>query len=164
MSQLQLDAINHIHEVLEHLEIPYWLFGGWAVDFYAGRVTREHSDIDIAIWLSDLDRTRRAFEEDRWEVAGISEEEGLLQLRKLTLCLDVTYVERDAATGAVYTPLPTGRGTWADSAFGDDLAELCGVRAHVVGLESLVSDKSEDRSDPITRSKDRADLAILQSL
>jgi hypothetical protein len=99
MSQLQLDAINHILEVLEHLEIPYWLFGGWAVDFYAGRVTREHSDIDIAIWLSDLDRTRRAFEEDRWEVAGISKEEGLLQLRKLTLCLDVTYVERDAATG-----------------------------------------------------------------
>jgi hypothetical protein len=31
----------------EH-DIAYWLFGGWAVDFHAGQVTREHGDIDIA--------------------------------------------------------------------------------------------------------------------
>jgi hypothetical protein len=164
MNHEQLDAIDHIRGLLGRLEIPYWLFGGWAVDFYAGGVTREHSDIDIAIWCSDLDRTTRALDQDGWRVALVSAEQGLLQLQKHAVCLDLTYLERDEATGSVYTPLPAGRGAWADDAFGEDLAELRGIRVRVVSLDSLVGDKSEDRSDPGTRAKDRADLAVLKEL
>ena len=36
--------------------IAYWLFGGWAVDFHAGRITRLHDDVDIAVWLEDVPR------------------------------------------------------------------------------------------------------------
>jgi hypothetical protein len=67
-------------------------------------------------------------------------------------------------TGEVYTPLPDARGTWAEGAFGDDMAELDGVRAHVVRLGSLISDKSEDRSDPMSAIKDHTDLVVLKSL
>jgi len=27
--------------------IDYWRFGGWAVDFYVGFVTRPHDDLDV---------------------------------------------------------------------------------------------------------------------
>jgi aminoglycoside-2''-adenylyltransferase len=46
----QLAALARLHEQLERHGIEYWLFGGWAVDFHAGSVTRPHDDLDIAVW------------------------------------------------------------------------------------------------------------------
>jgi aminoglycoside-2''-adenylyltransferase len=45
----QLAALARLHEQLERHGIEYWLFGGWAVDFHAGSVTRPHDDLDIAV-------------------------------------------------------------------------------------------------------------------
>src|SRR6266700_3678245 len=52
----QLAAFRRVQDALSAHEIEYWLFGGWAVDFYAGRITREHDDVDIAVWLNDHER------------------------------------------------------------------------------------------------------------
>jgi hypothetical protein len=35
----QLSALARVSDLLETAGIDYWLFGGWAVDFYAGSVT-----------------------------------------------------------------------------------------------------------------------------
>jgi Aminoglycoside-2''-adenylyltransferase len=160
----QLGAIGHLHDLLGRLGIPYWIFGGWAVDFHAGRVTRDHADIDMAVWFSDLERVKGALHQEHWEVAVDSLEYGYLELHHGPMRLDLTFLARNETTGEVYTPLPEGRGSWAEGAFGDDVAELEGVRARVVRLDSLISDKSEDRSDPVTAMKDRADLDVLNSL
>ena len=45
--------------------IAYWLFGGWAVDFYAGRITRPHVDVDIAVWLDDVPRIAALLDGER---------------------------------------------------------------------------------------------------
>jgi hypothetical protein len=50
----QLAALARLDGVLAKHGIPYWLFGGWAVDFHAGSVTRSHDDLDIAVWSKDL--------------------------------------------------------------------------------------------------------------
>jgi hypothetical protein len=50
----QLAALARLHEQLERHGIEYWLFGGWAVDFHAGSVTRPHDDLDIAVWQKRL--------------------------------------------------------------------------------------------------------------
>ncbi len=34
---------------------PWALCGGWAVDAWLGRVTRDHDDVDIAVFQDDLD-------------------------------------------------------------------------------------------------------------
>ena len=52
----QLVALGRVHELLQREGIEYWLFGGWAVDFYVGSVTRPHDDIDIAVWRSPARR------------------------------------------------------------------------------------------------------------
>ena len=46
--------------------IAYWLFGGWAVDFHAGRITRPHDDIDIAVWLEDVPRIAELLTNAGW--------------------------------------------------------------------------------------------------
>ena len=37
------------------MRVDFWLAGGWGVDFHLGRVTRSHSDIDIAANAGDAD-------------------------------------------------------------------------------------------------------------
>src|SRR5215813_9682224 len=50
-ASLQLSALAEVTESLQKAAIDYWLFGGWAVDFYVGSVTRLHDDVDLAIWF-----------------------------------------------------------------------------------------------------------------
>jgi hypothetical protein len=56
---------------------------------------------------------------------------------------------------------PFSRGTWHEGSFGEDEAELGGVRARVISLDALKVDKSTLHDDPRVVAKDRADLATL---
>jgi hypothetical protein len=56
VSDEQLGALRDVQEALDGAGIDCWLFGGWAVDFYAGEITRVHDDIDFAVWLDDHGR------------------------------------------------------------------------------------------------------------
>lgn len=41
------ETLFHILDFFEHMEVPYWLDGGWGVDILTGQQNREHRDIDI---------------------------------------------------------------------------------------------------------------------
>ncbi|PET57497.1 hypothetical protein CN514_15320 [Bacillus sp. AFS001701] len=43
----QLKILNEINTICLNLTFHLWLRGGWAIDFLLGKVTREHSDIDL---------------------------------------------------------------------------------------------------------------------
>jgi hypothetical protein len=156
----QLRALGRLHDLFEQQGIDYWVFGGWAVDLYAGRVTRPHADIDIAVLLSDLGRVDVLLRQADWHHAPQTGEDGYTQYVHEAARLDLAFLVRDD-DGVAYTPIESGRGDWPSGAFGHDDADLLGVRARVVSLSSLVSDKSEVRSDPSTRAKDQADVAVL---
>jgi Aminoglycoside-2''-adenylyltransferase len=55
-SKRQLANLKEAHNLLKAAGIPHWLAGGWAIDFLVGRVTRQHSDVDFAIWKDDWQR------------------------------------------------------------------------------------------------------------
>jgi hypothetical protein len=59
----QLALIAEVSAVARELDIDVWLRGGWAVDFFLGRVTREHLDIDFFTWRAGADRLVAALEE-----------------------------------------------------------------------------------------------------
>lgn len=46
--------------LLSTLTVPYWIIGGWAIDLAAGRVTRDHADVDIMV----LERDKHALWND----------------------------------------------------------------------------------------------------
>jgi hypothetical protein len=46
----QLEIIGDVAELARNLRIEVWLFGGWAMDFYFGEITRDHEDIDWFAW------------------------------------------------------------------------------------------------------------------
>ena len=156
----QLAALAELDHMLQSHGVAYWLFGGWAVDFHAGRVTRAHGDLDIAVWYDDRGRLAELLERQGWAHSPRADEDGYTGYERGTVGLEVAFLARDDR-GRVYTPLREGRGEWPNETFGDDFAELLGVRARVIRLGALVADKSVVREDPATAAKDRADLLSL---
>jgi hypothetical protein len=123
-------------------------------------VTREHGDIDVAVWHADFDRVDGLLRQDGWVRHEQPGEDGYTEYRQADLHLDMAFLARDA-DGGVYTPLKEGRGEWSVGAFDQGAIELMGVRARVVSVASLLADKSERRDDPSTGGKERADVAVL---
>ena len=156
----QLAALADLDAVLGRHAVAYWLFGGWAVDFHAARVTREHGDIDIAVWADDSARLATLLHGAGWMHRPETGEDGYTCYERRGLRLEDAFPARDQA-GRVYTPLRDGRGEWPANSFGADVAQLRGVRAHVVSRDALIADKSVLRSDAEAAAKDRADVASL---
>jgi hypothetical protein len=159
----QLTALARVRDVLEEAGIAYWLFGGWAVDFYVGSVTRAHDDLDIAVWLVDLPRIAELLQEDGWRHAPLDDEDGGTGYEHGAVRLELTYLVRDR-DGRVVTPLRDGRAPWSREALASDVGELHGVRSRLVGLAALTRDKSLPRDDPEEAAKDRADFGQLSRL
>ena len=158
-----LAAIGSLDAMFDRDGIEYWLFGGWAVDFHAGRMTRDHADIDIAIWRTDAEAVARLLVNHGWAHAPDAEQDGYTTYTRAGVHVDLAFLARDE-DGTVYTPLIAGRGDWPLGSFGSDVRALARTRARVVTVASLIADKSQVRDDQITAIKDAADLAVLDSL
>ena len=156
----QLAALAGVDARFEHAGLAYWLFGGWAVDFYAGSITRPHDDVDIAVWRDDLRRLAVLLEEDGWVHAPAPDEDGGTGYERDGVRLELTFLVRDDA-GRIVTPLRDGAAAWPEHAFADDARELLGARARLVSLDALRSGKSSPRDDPADAVKDEADFATL---
>ncbi len=155
----QLAALASVIEALTDRGIDYWLFGGWAVDFYAGKVTRPHDDVDLAVWLKDHDHVAELLASGGWKHAPHPEEDGGTGYERGAVRLELTFLLR--GDGAVLIAFRAGRVTFSKEPFGDDVAELGGVRARVIPLDILRSGKSHPRDDASDAAKDRADSETL---
>lgn len=153
-----LAALTWIDVLFERHGIDYWLFGGWAVDFHAGAVTRSHDDIDIAVWAMDAARIFALLEKRGW--TRVAEEDGYTVHEHDGVRLELALIARDEH-GIVYTPLQAGRAFWPENTFANDIAELDKRRIRVISLFALRAEKSEIFGDPDIDKKNSADLATL---
>ena len=159
----QLSALAQTHELFTRGGIDYWLFGGWAVDFHVGSITRAHDDIDVAVWLDDRDRIARLLEAEGWKHAPEPDEDGGTGYERDAVRLELTFLVPGDG-GEVYVPLCAGRVLWSDEPMSTDLLELSDVQARVLGLAALKRGKSQPRDDPVEAAKDRADFETLSQL
>jgi Aminoglycoside-2''-adenylyltransferase len=161
----QLDALRDVVAAFGDAGIDYWLFGGWAVDFYAGAVTRDHDDVDLAIWLNDMPRIESVLSAAGWTDLRDPDVDGGKAFGREGVRLELTYLYRDD-DGEIYTPLLDGtRGRWTREALGEDVATLDGVRVRIVALAPLTRMKARGRGDdPLDAAKDKADHDALRNL
>ncbi len=57
---------QEVAQFLAPLSAPWWIAGGWAIDLFLGRQTREHDDIDVQILRCDQHEVRALF--GAWDV------------------------------------------------------------------------------------------------
>jgi hypothetical protein len=162
----QLELIREIAGALGE-RVRWWLFGGWALDFHAGRHTRPHGDIELFVAHEDageLDESLRALGFSN--PAPLHPDEGQPYL-KAGHEAGVWFVDLDAPDGRAM------KGRWASwqlppGSFEEYWLELGGVRARAVSLECLRELKrgfaSQPTGDSALREKDVADLELIELL
>ena len=139
------------------------MFGGWAVDFYAGAVTRAHDDVDLAVWLDDVPRISAFLQAEGWRHAPSADDDGGTGYERNGVRLELTYLVPDG-DGRVFIPLRSGQALWSDATPPSENVELLGVRARVLGLQALTRGKASPRDDLQDAAKDRADFTVLSRL
>jgi len=159
----QLAALADVTARLEKAGLEHWLFGGWAVDFHAGRITRPHFDVDLAVWRDDLERIDAVLEGSDWRHSPAPDEDGGTGYERGGVRLELTYLVRHE-DGRVVTPLRDVEATWPDGAFAASHRELRDVRVRVLSLDALTAGKASGRDDPEDSAKDRADFDVLFGL
>jgi GNAT superfamily N-acetyltransferase len=159
----QLNALAEVAELLDRHDVDYWLFGGWGVDFHVGRVTRAHDDVDLAVWLDDVDSVVSLLFACGWRHAPLPDEDGGTGYERDGVRLELTYLVSDDE-GRALIPLRAGPVVWSERAPDHELRELHGVRARVLPRALLRAGKSSPRDDPYDAAKDRADHAALSEV
>ena len=140
----QLAAIGELHDELAQQGIPHWLFGGWAVDFHVGRVTRQHDDLDVAVRAADSSRVHEVLARTGWEL--IDEAAGYRTYQRNDVKVDVAWVDDDESG-------------WPPDAFGKDTLELHGCRMNVISRPALLADKSAALGDAAKDAHDAPPFA-----
>jgi hypothetical protein len=163
-ASLQLSALAEVSDSLQTAKIDYWLFGGWAVDFYVGSVTRLHDDVDLAVWLVDVPRITKLLLNNGWRHAPSHDEDGGRGFERGGVRLELTYLVH-GGDGLVFIPLRSGVVVFPGKAeLAGDVRELRGVQARLIALASLIDGKSTPRDDLEDAVKDRADFTQLSRL
>jgi Aminoglycoside-2''-adenylyltransferase len=65
METKDFSALIHISKILEGLTIPWFVAGGYAIDLFLGRISREHKDVDLCIFRDTLPQVLEFF--SNWE-------------------------------------------------------------------------------------------------
>ena len=163
LAEEQLAALADVGSRLDAHGFDWWLFGGWAVDFHVGAVTRSHSDIDLAVWADEAEAIESAITTDGWEHEPVADEDGGTGYERRGIRVELTYLVKGEG-GGVLIALRDRRMLWSDNSLGNDMLELVGTRARVVRLELLLRGKSTPRDDPAEAEIDRADFDALSRL
>jgi hypothetical protein len=72
MADRSFDPVVAVARVMRGYRHPWFVSGGWAIDLFVGRVTREHTDIEVGAFFPHQDALRRHLRD--WELARIRDD------------------------------------------------------------------------------------------
>ena len=143
--------------------LEHWLFGGWAVDLWVGRLTRPHEDIDVLVWRHDEARVHEALQGAGWVHTPTPEDLVGTNYARDGYELQLTFVVA-GAEGGVVVPVPEQPIVLSSGPLTFARRSLNGVSVRVLTLEMLLAIKGTPRPDEVGGGKDRADLEALRSI
>ena len=162
-TRIQLALLREIAQLLGRARVRFWLRGGWALDFHAGRVTRDHGDIDLVARFRRRSRIRKLLEENGYRVVRVADFASI-HFSKRGQDVAVAFINTDEMARTI-TP---GREfwPWPDDAFTNRRHTLHGITCRAMSLESLFEEKEnyERYSGRPLRAKDLVSIELLRSL
>jgi len=158
----QLTLIGEITAALSSAGVPHWLFGGWAVDFFVGALTRPHDDVEFVVWRHDLPRLRELFEAHRYRPAFSHEDASAWWSGDVLV--ECYFIERDDH-GRIVTPGPWKDWPWPAGTFAAPLGQLGELTCPIVSGQTQLATKEGYQRHPTgapPRPKDLADIGRLR--
>jgi hypothetical protein len=161
-TQTQFSLIRELAGLLSEAHVRFWLRGGWALDFHAGRVTRPHKDVDLVTWTRHRRRLRRLLERNGY--ATVKWDEPQVFFERDGEEVNFAMIERGHG-GAIVTP-QLEDWPWPKGAFSSPPRTLDGVTCRVMTLAALLEEKEsyEDFRGVPLRPKDEVSLRLLREL
>jgi hypothetical protein len=158
-----LAALGSASRALDAANVEHWLFGGWAVDLWVGRLTRPHDDIDVLVWRRDEPGVHAALGSAGWLHAPTPEDMLGTDYVREGYRLQLTFVVPGNG-GSVVVPVPEQPIVVSTGPLNFERLELSGISVRVLPLEMMLASKGTPRPDDVGGAKDRADLAALRSV
>jgi hypothetical protein len=167
--ETQLAMISEISTAFSAEGIEHWLFGGWGLDFLAGKITRPHDDIDFFIWDGDFDKALKVLAplgyEFRPEASGdFVNESGFV--RKDGYYVELARLVRKA-DGSIATPGRYLDWPWPTRSFEGPPLSFRGITVpgwDAYGHWHIKMGFSRHGSKDPLREQDISDIEILKSL
>jgi hypothetical protein len=133
----QLAIIGEIRDLFASAGVDWWLFGGWAVDFHCGEVTRDHHDIEFYIREADAAVVRDVLAGRGYVQEEIPFPEEAVEFRKGGHLVCAVLLAR-SDSGAIVMPGRWTHWPWPEGAFDGPPARIGALEAPVVTAQALL--------------------------
>jgi Aminoglycoside-2''-adenylyltransferase len=162
----QLRLIAGIVAMAADVDVPVWLRGGWAMDFFLGEVTRDHVDVDWFARADDAAILRTALLRRGYrEVAGPPLEQQL-DVIKDGEELSFAWLGEDVTGRAVVGGGPWAGEPWPEGMLDAEPGRIGEVRSPIISVAAQIEIK---QMMPVwvpgrpRRAKDAEDIVQLQA-
>jgi Aminoglycoside-2''-adenylyltransferase len=162
----QLDIIREISDALTCAGVDHWLFGGWAVDFAIGNITRRHRDVDFIAWEVDAPRITGLLRILGYQPRPAKHTEHEMNWQKSGVELQVNLITK-TADGSIISPGAFSDWPWLKGCFGRDRGQIGGLSVPIVSPEGQLESKENFPKHPAgqrLRAKDVHDIRQLRML
>ncbi len=162
----QLGVINEFASICTAASIEFWLRGGWGMDFFLGRVTRAHHDIDVFVWSKDAITLMERLTQAGFKEMGGAPPEAQRNVMRYGEELQIVLLDSNqrgeiATAGGPWAGVP-----WPDGMLVGPPAQLgdliCPIMNPHVQLE-IKERFGEWQPDLPARQKDQVDIACLRA-
>lgn len=160
-SKAQLEILGEIAAIFCALDRPFWLRGGWAIDFLLGSVTRPHEDLDLVAFVECRDLLEQKLADAGYERYPISGRQ--TDFRKNGADIQVCYVTYTEDGQIILNGLPEW--VWRKDALQTETFSLYGISACVLNPRQLLEEKEVYREiGRMPRPKDEESKTVLRGM
>lgn len=166
MNGRQLALIREYVSTCSAAGIRFWLRGGWAMDFYLGRISREHEDIDLFVWADDADRLMESLAAAGFEEIGGAPPEAQRNLVKDGEELQIALLARNERGDIVVAGGPWAGCSWPEGMLDGLPGRIGNLVCPIINPRVQIEIKerfTEWRPDLPVRDKHREDIARLRA-
>jgi hypothetical protein len=158
----QLKILQELQGILLELDVKCWLRGGWAIDFLLGRITREHSDIDLVTLIQYRTPLEKALLEAGFQLIPISE----LQTDFIKDGIDISFVFVIISNDGRIIANGFPDWEWSSDALPTQSYELHGISSYVLSPLQLLEEKQvyEKGTGRKPRPKDIESMRVIQRI
>ena len=154
-------TLGEVSGELRRAKVDHWLGGGWAIDFHTGRVSREHSDVDLVVAVRQRDVLARVLTAAGFAPRASDAPDAVQTFVRGDVSVEVTFII-EGPDGTVVTP-GYEDWPWLAGAFDGGEIEFGGIRIKAVAPAALLDTKVgwADHVGEEPRPHDLADIQVL---